>query len=54
MTRVAIICCQKTKDIRGIGKDLLAAQEGTGSFAATGPAEIIGCIFCGGCCGKRV
>lgn len=54
MTKVAIICCQKAQDIRSVSKDLLAAQEGTGSFTGAGPQEIIGCIFCGGCTGKRV
>lgn len=54
MAKVAIICCPKAKDIGGVSNDLLAAQEGTGSFTGVGPSEIIGCVFCGGCTGKRL
>ncbi len=54
MTKVGIVGCPKTTVFcREIG-DLPAARKGAGIFKEIGPAEVIGCVACDGCPGKKL
>jgi predicted metal-binding protein len=51
--KVGIIRCQQTEDLCPGSTDFSVARAGKGAFEATGPAEVIGLVSCGGCPGKR-
>lgn len=54
MTKVGIIGCPKTADFCWEIRDLNAAREGAGIFKDIGPTEIVGCVACDGCPGKKL
>lgn len=54
MTKVGIIGCPKTTDFCWEAREMQAAREGEGIFKDIGPTEIIGCVTCGGCPGKKL
>lgn len=53
MIKVGIIRCQQTEDLCPGTTDFKVASAGKLAFEATGPAEVIGFVSCGGCPGKR-
>ena len=53
MKKVGIIRCQQTEDLCPGTTDFVTAAKGKGSFEAFGECQIVGCVSCGGCPGKR-
>ncbi len=51
--KVGIIRCQQTEDMCPGSTDFSMATQGKGAFAATGVADIVGFVSCGGCPGKK-
>ena len=54
MVKVGIIGCSQSGDVCWELKDVAAVKQGEGVFKDLGPMELVGCITCNGCSGKRI